>query len=89
MGFVWQGSPPAWDDPATSLAVVAPNDGADLPGGVARLLWVGGAGAIALVAADDTTSVVLSGIPAGTLLRVAAKRVLATGTTATAIVALR
>lgn len=74
---------------ARALRAVTPNDGADLSAGIAHSLWVGGAGNISVVAADDPTGspVLISGIPAGTQLHIRAKRVMATNTTATLIVA--
>lgn len=73
--------------PARRCAAVTPNDGADLPGAPCKALWIGVAGTVALIAADDTASVTLN-CPQG-LLPIRARRVLATGTTATSIVALR
>ena len=52
-----------------------------------RAIYVGGAGALALVLVSGD-AVTLSGVPAGTMLRVRAKQVKSTGTTATNIVAL-
>lgn len=54
-----------------------------------KALWVGGAGNVAVELVGDDASVTLVGVDAGTLLPVAAVKVLATGTTATDIVALR
>lgn len=73
-------------DPATSGAAVTPADGADL-GSVSRALWVGGAGDVK-VTLRDGTAVTLTAVPAGSLLPLQCTRVWATGTTATAIVAL-
>jgi hypothetical protein len=53
----------------------------------ARALWIGGAGTFTLTAADGA-DVLISGVPAGTLIPIRAKRVKAAGTTATLIVAL-
>ena len=72
---------------AQKLLLVTPNDSVDLPGGVCEWLWVGGAGAISIIAEDDTNPVLVSGVPAGTKLDIRAKRVRATGTVATLIVA--
>jgi hypothetical protein len=55
--------------------------------GGARALWVGGAGNLTLDFADGTTNVVITGVPAGTLLPIAPLRV-KVATTATNIVAL-
>lgn len=72
---------------ATQLAVVTPSDAVDLPQ-VAKSLWVGGAGNVSVIAEGDTVPVTLTAAAAGTLIPLRVKRVRATGTTATAIVAL-
>lgn len=71
--------------PARNLAAVTPNDSTDLPN-VSKALWIGGAGNVSIIAADDSSAVLISGVPAGTVLPIRAKRVLATNTTATLIV---
>ncbi len=72
---------------ATGGAAVTPSDTEDLAF-TARALWVGEAGDLKVATANgDVVSFV--GIPAGTLLPVAVKRVYATLTTATSIVALK
>ena len=68
--------------------LVSPSDSADLTLGECRALWVGGTGHLNVILADDSAAVLMSAIPAGTLLPVAAKRVMSTSTTATLIVAL-
>lgn len=73
--------------PAVSAASVTPNDSTDLAFTPTRALWVGGAGNINVDMADGTT-VLFSGLAAGTLLPIQVKRVRATTTTATLIVAL-
>lgn len=72
--------------PARSVRAVAPSDVADLPDGIPKALLVGGAGAISIIAADDTAAVTII-VQAG-VLSVRVKRVRLTGTTATSIVAL-
>lgn len=72
--------------PAISVASVTPSDSTNLSS-IARALWVGGAGDVAVVCPDNTVAT-LVGVPAGTLLPVRAKRVNSTNTTATSIVAL-
>jgi hypothetical protein len=67
-------------------AVITPNDGADIAN-TSLALWVGGAGNLNVDLADGGT-VLVSGIPAGTLLPLRVKRVRSTSTTATLIVAL-
>lgn len=66
---------------------VTPSDTVNL-GQIARALWIGGAGTVTVVMSGDGAAVLLSGIPAGTLLPIRAQRVNATGTTATLITAL-
>lgn len=66
--------------------MVTKSDTVDLPK-VSKALWIGGAGNVNVILADGAT-VLLSGIPAGTLLPLQASRVLSTDTTATLIVAL-
>src|SRR5690242_7768588 len=55
-----------YSDPAGGLRAVTPNDNADLPDGPAHFLFVGGAGNISLVAANDSTAspVTLTGVTA-------------------------
>jgi len=72
--------------PAERAIAVTPSDSADL-GIDARGLYVGGDGNVA-VTMRGGGDVLLAGVLAGTILPVAVKRVLATGTTATSIVAL-
>jgi len=74
--------------PASRGVAITPSDITDLPAGV-RALWVGGAGDISVILADDTDPVTLSAIPPGTLLPLMVRRVRATNTTATNIVGLR
>lgn len=69
---------------ARRVAAVTPSDSTDLTG--CRALWVGGAGIVSLKCVDDSAAVSLT-VPAGTLLPVFAKNVMA-ATSATLIVAL-
>lgn len=71
--------------PAYQLATVTASDSTVLQN--VRGLWIGGAGTISVIATNDTAAVSFT-VPAGTLLPVFAKKVMATGTTATNIVAL-
>lgn len=73
--------------PYVTGADVTPSDSDDL-GFLPRALWVGGTGNLAVEFVDGT-QVTLDGVPAGTELRLRVAKVLATGTTATAIVALK
>lgn len=72
--------------PCRHIAAVTPNDNADLAN-VTRFLFVGGAGAIAVVTAGGET-VTMTGVAAGSVLPIAVSRVKSTGTTATNIAAL-
>lgn len=74
------------DGPSTDAAAVTPNDSADLST-YARQLWIGGAGNVNVDTLDGTT-VLISGVAAGTVLPLSVKRVRSTSTTATLIVAL-
>jgi hypothetical protein len=53
-----------------------------------KYVWVGGAGNITYRPVDGTADVLLSGIPAGTLLPISPSHVRIAGTTATLMVAL-
>ena len=72
--------------PAGAMFAVTPSDATDLPV-VAKALWVGGAGNISIIAENDTAPVTLNSAAAGTMITLRVKRVRATGTTATNIVA--
>lgn len=76
----------ARSDPATSAVAITPNDSTNLTV-TARAIYVGTGGTVVLKGWDDV-SVTFVKIPDGTILPVAAKRVMATGTTATDLVAL-
>ena len=52
-----------------------------------RALYVGGAGDLVVLGADDTSSVTFEDVPAGTLLPISVKNVMA-ATTATLILAI-
>lgn len=73
--------------PATMGVSVTPDDDNDLTT-ICRALWIGGAGDVSVILKDDDSAVTLESVPAGTMLSIRAKRVRATGTTASAIVAL-
>jgi hypothetical protein len=73
-------------DPGVHAATVTPDDNTDL-GHVTRALYVGGAGAVAVIM-NGGESVTFSGVTAGTFLPLRVNRVKATGTTATNIVAI-
>jgi hypothetical protein len=65
---------------------VAPSDTVDLPQ-PSDAVWVGGAGNVAAVMQDGTVSV-FTAVPAGVALPIKARRINATLTTATLLVAL-
>lgn len=67
---------------------VVPADNADLPNGPAAGLWVSGAGTVTVIPVGQSSAVPLGSIAAGTLIPIAVKRVMATGTAATNIQAL-
>ena len=68
-------------------AAITPHDTNDLPA-LTQGVWVGGAGNVAGVLGDGRV-LTFTGVLAGTLLPMAFKRINATGTTATNLVALR
>lgn len=74
--------------PARSVKAVAPHSSNDLPDGTCDSLYIGGAGDVALIAADDSSAVTFVGLTAGQVLPVRTKAVRVSGTTATSIVAL-
>jgi len=73
-------------NPAGYAATVTPSDAVNLTQN-ARALYVGVGGNITVNLLDDT-SVVFANVPTGSILPVRAKRVLATGTTASSLIAL-
>jgi hypothetical protein len=70
-----------------SAVAVTPNDGTDLVN-TSRAIYVGVSGNIAVILDKDSSSVIFVGAQAGSVLPIRVKRVLATGTTATSLVAL-
>lgn len=75
--------------PGKNLLAVTPSDSANITNYPnVRGLWVGGAGNVAILAADDSAAVTLVGVQAGTLIPIRVKRVNSTNTTATSIVAI-
>jgi hypothetical protein len=77
--------PPSALQAAQSLLAITTSDSTPVN---CRALYVGGAGSVAITAMGDTAAVTLVGVPAGTLLPIACKFVMATNTTATSLVAL-
>jgi len=72
---------------ATVCDAVTPNDSADLTLGTCRAIYIGGDGNISIVDGAGTT-VVFTGLTAGSILPVQTARINATSTTATLIIAL-
>ncbi len=81
------GKPYTYEAPAYSAAAVTPSDNTDLAY-VTRGLYVGGAGNITVNMAENGAAFLFTGVPVGTVLPIAVSRVKATGTTATALVAI-
>ena len=82
------GSPTVVTDyPASHAAAVTPSNTTDLTY-VARGLYIGVAGNVTLDTQGGESSVLFTGLLAGTILPVLTTRVRSTGTTATSIVAL-
>jgi hypothetical protein len=83
--------PPRGSDPFSDATAITPSDSADLlyP---SRAIYVGGAGDITVVMFDEpsgaTPTVTFKAVPVGITLLVCARRVMATATTATNLVAL-
>lgn len=73
--------------PAINAVAVTPSN-TDVLDPPCKSLYVGVAGNLALVLADDSAAVTFVGVSVGQILPVRAKQVLATGTTASSIVAL-
>lgn len=73
--------------PSENPFAVTPDDVTDLPV-VPKAIYVGGAGTIVLRGIESEQDVTFVDVPAGVQLQVRPRRILATGTTATGIVAL-
>jgi hypothetical protein len=73
--------------PCRKYVAITPNDGADLPASV-RAIYVGVSGDVAAIGPGDTgsTSIVFKSAVAGIWQGIQARRVFATGTTATNLV---
>lgn len=72
------------ESPVIDGFAITPDDDADLPE-MTRAVYIGGSGALSITLASGTT-ITLDGIGSGTILPLRARRVLATDTTATAII---
>lgn len=62
-----------------------PADATQLPNGITQALFVTGAGNVAGTMADGTTTFVLTGVPANTIVPISASIIASTSTTATGI----
>ena len=79
--------------PAAGAVAVTPSDTVNIPSGTCRALYIGGPTGgqyvdVVVMPAGYSASVTFKNVPVGSILPVNATRVLATGTTATFIVAL-
>ena len=72
--------------PARNMAVVTPDDDADL--GYVAKLYIGTGGDVEVNGAESGTAIVFKNVPSGTLLPIEVSRVLDGNTTALDIVAL-
>lgn len=68
------------------IDTVAPNDSMDLPGGITRAVYVGGAGVLAVIDTRGFEALIPSAAMQYHPIRV--RRIKATGTTATGVLAL-
>ena len=73
---------------AKGAFAVTPSDTVDLPGGVCRGVYIGGAGNLRVTMANDDV-VTFTALAIGVVHPISAKRVWSTATTATSIVAIR
>jgi hypothetical protein len=73
-------------DPSNDAIAVTPSDNTDLSY-VTKSLYIGGAGNLKVIMKSGAT-VTFNGLLVGTTLNIRASRILATGTTATNIIAL-
>ena len=77
---------PSMTGPIENGYAVTTADGSDQPQDT-RAIWVGGAGDVSVVTRGGDT-ITFSGVPAGTLIPVRARRIRTTGTTATLLLGL-
>lgn len=86
MADEWRNQQGALDSPAKQFAAITPHDSANLAADT-RGIYVGTGGNIAVVGMDGSV-VTFANVPAGTVLPVIARRVNATNTSASNLVAL-
>jgi hypothetical protein len=75
-----------YNDPVSNIEEITPSDSAAFK--MCHAIYVGGMGDVAIVAIDGSTAI-FKGVPSGKEIPVLAIKVLATGTTATSLVAMR
>lgn len=73
------------ESPAKKLVAITPSDTTELVT-VVRGIYVGTGGTLIVLAIEDSATVTLTNVPAGSLIPIVAKRVHATGTTAANLV---
>ena len=81
-----QVQPQQQTDPAVMFQAVTQSDSTVLA--LTRALFVGVAGNVAVVVGAGSAAVTFVGVPAGTIIPIRVRKVMATGTTASSIVAL-
>lgn len=74
------------EDGYSRAVAITPSDATNFTEGTCHAIYVGGAGNVTAVV--NGTAVLFAGVPVGTVLKVRATRVNATGTAATNLVAL-
>jgi hypothetical protein len=73
------------DGPAAHAFAITPSN-TIVFGNLTRMIYVGGAGDLAVLHAGDTNPVTYTAVPVGTWLPICAQKVMATNTTATLII---
>lgn len=87
MAEIFDSRYPGAQNPALRAVDVTPSDSTVLTD--VRSIYVGGSGDVAAILANDSVAVTFVAVPAGQIIPIAAKKIMATGTTATDIVALK
>jgi len=79
------------DAPGQSVKAITPSDSTDFTGNPYRALYIGEAGDVAVVAIEDASNEpqTFVAVPAGQILPICVKRVMATNTTAGSILGIR
>ena len=72
--------------PPNNAFAVTPSD-ASVFAKQTKQIWVGTTGNLAVLMWGDTVSVILTSVPAGTMLSLSVQKILATGTTASNMIA--